>query len=82
MYNWVVSSRVQHVLQIPCWEWLQVAPYEIFRVDKSEGSTATHVLFEEDAEETNQEMIEHDKQSYNQKGKVKASLSLSLSFSL
>lgn len=76
MYNWVVSSRVQQVLQIPCWEWLQVAPYEIFRVDKSEGSTATHVLFEEDAEETNQEMIEHDKQSYNQKGKVKASLSL------
>ncbi|XP_059437350.1 probable ubiquitin-conjugating enzyme E2 24 [Corylus avellana] len=47
----------------------KVAPYEIFRVDKSEGSSATHVLFEENVEETNQEMIEHDKQSYNQKGK-------------
>lgn len=52
---------------------LQVAPYEIFQIDKPEDSTATHVLYDENVGESNQEMIEHDKPSYNQKGKVKPS---------
>ena len=52
---------------------LQVAPYEIFQIDKHEDSTATHVLYDENVGESNQEMIEHEKPSYNQKGKVKPS---------
>uniref|UniRef100_A0A2N9I682 UBC core domain-containing protein n=1 Tax=Fagus sylvatica TaxID=28930 RepID=A0A2N9I682_FAGSY len=47
----------------------KVAPNEIFQIDKPEDSTATHVLYDENVGESNQEMIEHDKPSYNQKGK-------------
>lgn len=70
--------QVHQVLQILCCAWLQVAPYEIFRIDKVEDSTTSHVLYEENVEESNQEIIEHEKQSHNHKGKVKSS-SLSLS---
>ncbi|KAG7962309.1 hypothetical protein I3843_09G060500 [Carya illinoinensis] len=49
----------------------KVAPYEIFRNDKYEGSTATNVLYEENVEESNQEIVEHNKwsNSHNHKGK-------------
>lgn len=57
-----------------------MAPYEILRIEKHEGSVASHVLYEENIEESNQEMIEHDNQSYGHKEKVDPSaLSLSLS---
>lgn len=54
---------------------LQVAPYEICRIDKNEGSAA--VSMEEDVEDLNQEMNEFEKHS-SQKGKVKPTFSLSL----
>lgn len=47
----------------------KVAPNEIFRIDKVEDSTTTHVLYGENVEESNQEIIEHEKQSHNHKGK-------------
>ncbi|KAB1201055.1 putative ubiquitin-conjugating enzyme E2 24 [Morella rubra] len=47
----------------------KVAPYEILRIEKHEGSVASHVLYEENIEESNQEMIEHDNQSYGHKEK-------------
>jgi ubiquitin-conjugating enzyme E2 O len=37
----------------------KVAPYEIFRVDKHEGSTATPVSYETNIEELAQEIVEH-----------------------
>ncbi|CAJ1961680.1 unnamed protein product [Sphenostylis stenocarpa] len=46
----------------------KVAPYEIFRIDKHEGSTATPVLYEANVEEFSQEMTEHKSLS-DQKGK-------------
>ncbi|KAG7958986.1 hypothetical protein I3843_10G048500 [Carya illinoinensis] len=49
----------------------KVTPDEIFRMDKYEGSAAIPVLYEENVEESNQEMIEHDKESVNHTGKVK-----------
>lgn len=50
----------------------QVAPYEIFRIDKHEGSTATPVPYEANVEEFSQEMIDHRSLSSEQKGKVRA----------
>ncbi|GKV10906.1 hypothetical protein SLEP1_g22211 [Rubroshorea leprosula] len=47
----------------------KVAPYEIIRLEKYEGPAATPVLLEENSEELNQEMIAHEKQSCNRKGK-------------
>ncbi|KAG2683754.1 hypothetical protein I3760_10G048200 [Carya illinoinensis] len=47
----------------------KVTPDEIFRMDKYEGSAAIPVLYEENVEESNQEMIEHDKESFNHTGK-------------
>ncbi|KAK7246508.1 hypothetical protein RIF29_41377 [Crotalaria pallida] len=47
----------------------KVAPYEIFRIDKHEGLTATYVPFEENVEELPQEMIEQGSPPYDQKGK-------------
>lgn len=49
-----------------------MSPCEIFRFDKLEGSATISV--EDDTEESNQEMIQHEKQPYNQKGKVYPSL--------
>lgn len=48
----------------------QVAPNEIFRMDKFEGSAATT---EENTEELNQELIEHNNQSSPGKEKVNPS---------
>ena len=48
----------------------QVAPNEIFRIDKFEGSSATP---EENIEAMNQELIEHDNQSPPGKEKVNPS---------
>lgn len=45
----------------------KVSPCEIFRFDKLEGSAT--ISIEDDTEESNQEMIQHEKQPYNQKGK-------------
>ena len=55
---------------------LQVAPYEIFRIDKHEGSTATPVSYEANVEELTQEMIVS--QPSDKKGKVRAITSLCL----
>lgn len=53
-----------------------MAPCEILRFDKHEGSAAISV--EEDTEELNKEIIPHEKQIDNEKGKVYPSLLLSL----
>ncbi|TKY71699.1 ubiquitin-conjugating enzyme E2 24 [Spatholobus suberectus] len=47
----------------------KVAPYEIFGIDKHEGSTATPVSYEANVEELSQEMIEHGSLASDQKGK-------------
>jgi len=49
----------------------KVAPYEIFRMDKYEGSSPTPVLHEENVEQVTQEVTEYDKQPLHPKGKVK-----------
>ncbi|WJX22286.1 (E3-independent) E2 ubiquitin-conjugating enzyme [Trifolium repens] len=46
----------------------KVAPYEIFRVDKHEGSTATPVSYETNIEELAQEIVEHGILPSEQKG--------------
>ncbi|KAK7412345.1 hypothetical protein VNO78_03800 [Psophocarpus tetragonolobus] len=48
----------------------KVAPYEIFRIDKHEGSTATPVPYEANAELLSQEMIEHGSLPSDQNGKT------------
>ncbi|XP_027363350.1 probable ubiquitin-conjugating enzyme E2 24 [Abrus precatorius] len=47
---------------------IKVAPYEIFRIDKNEGSAATPVPYE-NVEELTQAMIEHGTLPSDQKGK-------------
>ncbi|KAI8567686.1 hypothetical protein RHMOL_Rhmol02G0141000 [Rhododendron molle] len=47
----------------------KVAPYEIFRMNKYEGSSPTPVLHGENAEQVTQEMTEYDKQPLHPKGK-------------
>ncbi|XP_027932121.1 probable ubiquitin-conjugating enzyme E2 24 [Vigna unguiculata] len=48
----------------------KVAPYEIFRIDKHEGSTATPVPYEANVEPFSQEMIDHRSLQSDQKGKT------------
>jgi len=51
----------------------QVAPYEIFRIEKHEGSTVTPTPYETNVEELTHEMIEHRSlPSSDKKGKVRA----------
>lgn len=50
----------------------QVAPYEIFRIEKHEGSTVTPTPFETNVEEFTHEIIEHRSLPSDQKGKVRA----------
>ncbi|RDY02227.1 putative ubiquitin-conjugating enzyme E2 24, partial [Mucuna pruriens] len=47
----------------------KVAPYEILRIDKHEGSTATPIPYEANVEELIQEKIEHGSLPSDQKGK-------------
>ncbi|TKY59265.1 ubiquitin-conjugating enzyme E2 24 [Spatholobus suberectus] len=47
----------------------KVAPYEIFQIDKHEGSTVTSTPYETNVEELTQEMIEHGSLPSDQKGK-------------
>lgn len=47
----------------------KVAPYEIFRIDKHEGSTATPVSYETNVVDSTQEIIDHGSLSSDQKGK-------------
>ncbi|KAK7327883.1 hypothetical protein VNO77_21976 [Canavalia gladiata] len=47
----------------------KIAPYEIFRIDKHEGSTATPVPYEANVEELTQEMSQHGSLPLDQKGK-------------
>ncbi|KAK7362834.1 hypothetical protein VNO77_04958 [Canavalia gladiata] len=47
----------------------KVAPNEIFRIDKHEGSTVTPAPYETNFEELTQEMIEHGSLPSDQKGK-------------
>lgn len=49
-------------------------PYEIFRIDKHEGSTETPVPYEADIEELTQEMTENGNLTSDKKGKVSQSL--------
>jgi hypothetical protein len=53
----------------------QVAPYEIFRVDKHEGSTATPVSYETNIEELAQEIVEHGILPSEQKVNVRKKMS-------
>lgn len=54
----------------------QVAPYEVFRFDRHEGSAATPVSYETNLEELTQEMIGHGSLSSEQMGKVREITSL------
>ncbi|GMI77621.1 UBIQUITIN-CONJUGATING ENZYME 24, phosphate 2 [Hibiscus trionum] len=47
----------------------KVAPYEIYHIDKCEDSAMTHVNYEENTEDFNQEMFVHEMQSNSHKGK-------------
>ncbi|KAL1147056.1 hypothetical protein V6Z11_A10G028800 [Gossypium hirsutum] len=47
----------------------KVAPYEISRIDKCEGSATTPGLYEENTEDFNQEMFVHETQPNSHKGK-------------
>ncbi|MBA0754368.1 hypothetical protein Gogos_020889 [Gossypium gossypioides] len=47
----------------------KVAPYEISRIDKCEGSATTPGLYEENTEDFNEEMFVHETQSNSHKGK-------------
>ncbi|XP_022723291.1 probable ubiquitin-conjugating enzyme E2 24 [Durio zibethinus] len=47
----------------------KVAPFEIYGIDKYEDSATSSVLYEENTEVLNQEMIVNEMQSNNQKGK-------------
>ncbi|KAE8716952.1 putative ubiquitin-conjugating enzyme E2 24 [Hibiscus syriacus] len=47
----------------------KVAPYEIYRIDKCEDSATTHVHYEENTEDFNQEMFVHETLSDSHKGK-------------
>ncbi|PPR95438.1 hypothetical protein GOBAR_AA25250 [Gossypium barbadense] len=49
--------------------WQDVAPYEISRIDKCEGSATTPGLYEENTEDFNQEMFVHETQPNSHKGK-------------
>ncbi|OMO76431.1 Ubiquitin-conjugating enzyme, E2 [Corchorus capsularis] len=47
----------------------KVAPYEIYRIDKYEGSATTPALYEENTEVLNQDLLVHDMQTNSHKGK-------------
>lgn len=49
---------------------LQVAPFEIIRCEKYEGSTAPTMPSAENTEQMNQNMVDHDTSFLNEKGKV------------
>lgn len=51
-------------------------PYELFRIDNHEGSTATPVSDEANVEELAHEMIEDADLPFDQKGKVRVVASL------
>lgn len=59
----------------------QVAPYEIFRIEKHEGSTVTPTPYEINVEELTQEMIERGSLPSDQKGKVRTAFFFFLCFS-
>jgi ubiquitin-conjugating enzyme E2 O len=68
--HYFVSRHIQEVV-IHLFVHEQVAPYEIFRVDKHEGSTATPVSYETNIEELAQEIVEHGILPSEQKVKVR-----------
>lgn len=49
---------------------VQLAPYEIFRIEKHEGSATVSL---EEVDNLNRQVIEHDKQTSNEEGKVNIS---------
>lgn len=64
----------RHSLCVLINSFQQVAPYEIFRIDKHESSTEIPVPYEADIEEFTQEITENESLTSDKKGKVSRSI--------